>query len=303
MAALTKARESVPKRHESVEALLAAHPGETDPKKIIRRLAREKVAYAKSHGWSGPPFCPKELTGIFGIRCKETQHDIRGEGRILKYPTGKVWIEYHSNRILERQRFTIFHEFAHTLFPDYCDFLPQHQNADKEAADDEKEFENLCDIAAAEMLLPADDFGSDLRTLGRLGFETVHELRKKYIASIDATTYRLIELTDSIPCAAIFLVDQKRDHQGRGPLWVRNCSKNSAFKFYFRPGVSPPPNSVVVHCYKNGAETTPPTKETWWINNQPKTWLVQATKLPAMPDFPDYPKVVALLFPSSYGNK
>jgi len=303
MSALAKAQGSVSKRHESVGALLAAHPGENDPKKIIRRLAREKIAYAKSHGWSGPPFCPKELTSIFGIRCKEVHHDIGGEGRILKHPTGKIWIEYHSDRIPERKRFTIFHEFAHTLFPDYCDFLPHHQNADKKAEDDEKEFEYLCDLAAAEMLFPAENFSADLKSLNRLGFEAVHALRKKYVASIDATTYRLIELADSVPCAAIFLVDQKGDHPGRGPLWVRNCSKNPLFKSYLPPGVSPPANSIVVHCYKNGVETTAQIKETWWINNQPRTWLVQATKLPAMPHFPEYPKIVALLFPSSYGEK
>jgi Zn-dependent peptidase ImmA (M78 family) len=297
---LTKARGEVSKRHESVEALLAAHPGETDPKKIIRRLAREKISYAKSHGWGGPPFCPKELTSIFGIRCKEVHHDIRGDGRILRYPTGKIWIEYHSNRMPERQRFTIFHEFAHTLFPDYCEFLPQHQNADKGAPSSEKEFENLCDVGAAEMLLPAEDFSADLKTVERLGFEIVHNLRKKYIASIDATTYRLIELANEVPCAAVFFIDQNDGQRGKGPLWVRNCSKNPLFNFYIRPGVSPPPNSVVVHCYKNGIETTPPIKETWWINNRPRTWLVQAAKLPNMPHFPEYPKVAALLFPSSY---
>lgn len=64
------------------------------------------------------------------------------------------------------------------------------------------------------------------------------------------------------PCAAIFLVDQKGDHQGRGPLWVRNYSKIPLFKSYLRPGISPPANSIVVRCYKNGVETTAPIKET-----------------------------------------
>jgi Zn-dependent peptidase ImmA (M78 family) len=304
MSALAGTRGSVSKkRHESVKALLAAHLGETNPKKIIRRLAREKIAYAKACGWSGPPFCPKQLASIFGIRCKEVQHDIRGDGRILQYPTGKIWIEYHTNRIPERQRFTIFHEFAHTLFPDYCQFLPHHHNEVAALSDDEKEFETLCDVAAAEMLLPVDEFKMDLNSFDLLGFEAIHDLRKRYVASIDATTYRLIELTDSVPCAAIFLVDRKGTHAGRGPLWVKNCSKNSQFKYYFRPGTSPPPNSVIVHCYRNGVQTTDPVKETWWINGQPRTWLVQATKLPEMPHLPEYPKIVTLIFPSSYGTK
>ena len=285
-----------------MEALLASHPGESDPKAVIRRLARAKVAYAKSHGWSGPPFCPKELASLFGIRCREVGHDIGGDGRILLYPDGKPWIEYRAGRMPERQRFTIFHEFAHTLFPDYCEFLPRYQTPEKKLHDPEKEFEFLCDLAAAEMLLPAEEFRRDLNSAGRLGFEAVHDLRERYKASIDATTYRLVELTDSVSCAAVFFTDQKGGHPGCGPLWVKNCSKNSQFKSYLQPGVSPPTNSIVVHCFRNGAETTTPMKETWRIYGQPRTWLVQAAKLPTVIDNPDYPKVVALLLPSGYGR-
>src|SRR5205807_2090586 len=96
---------AVQARHKSVLALLAAHPGESDAKKLIRRLAREKVAYAKTHSWLGPAFCPKILSSIFGIRCKEVTHDIRGDGRILPYRDGKLWIEYRQDRPIERQRF------------------------------------------------------------------------------------------------------------------------------------------------------------------------------------------------------
>src|SRR6186713_1050187 len=102
-------------RHPSVKALLDAHPGERDPKEVIRRLARSKVAHAKSLGWEGPPFCPKEFSSIFDIRCKEVNHAIGGDGRILVQRNGKPVIEYVSGRMPERQRFTIFHEFAHTL--------------------------------------------------------------------------------------------------------------------------------------------------------------------------------------------
>src|SRR6185437_15156974 len=105
-------------------------------------------AYAKALGWNGPAFCPKVFAGIFGIRCKEVNYEIGGEGRILPYADRKLWIEYRSQRLPERQRFTIFHEFAHTLFPDFCKFLPHHYSGGK-AKDPEKEFENLCDIAAS----------------------------------------------------------------------------------------------------------------------------------------------------------
>jgi len=290
-------------KHKSIEALLAAYPGESDPKALIRRLAREKVVYAKSKQWTGPPYCPKIFSSIFGIRCKEVEHEIGGEGRLLLYPDGKPWIEYRKGRMEERQRFTIFHEFAHTLFPDYCRFVPHNHSPDGDVADPDKPFEHLCDLGASEILLPLEDFRTDLVKAEWLGFETVHSLRERYRASIDATTYRLVEVASDLPCAAVFLTDQRQDHPGRGPLWVKNTANSRAFKSFIRAGITPPWDSVTIHCYRNGPEISRPAKETWWINGKPRSWLVQAAKLPRIADDPNYPKVVALLFPSSYGKK
>lgn len=286
------------KKHESIEALLAFHQ-ETKPKPLIQRLAREKVAYAKALGWEGPPFCPKILASIFDIKCKEVHHDIDGDGRILPYPDGKLWIEYRSGVLPERQRFTIFHELAHTLFPDLCSFLPRHHSPIKRFKDPEKEFEALCDMGAAEMLFPHDDFTRDLLDHGSLGFEAIHSLRKRYEGSIDATTHRLVDFAADVPCVAGFFTDKKRIHTGRGPLWLQYSKQNKAFKGYLAPGTTPPWNSVVLDCYRKSLETTLAVKETWWINGKPRSWLVQAGRLPVFAD-PNYPKVVALFLPSSY---
>jgi hypothetical protein len=282
---------------------LLQHPGETNPKKLIKRLAHEKVAYAKKHGWEGPPFCPKIFTSIFDIRCREVDIEIGGEGRILPHPGGRPVIEYRKGRLLERQRFTIFHEFAHTLFPDFCEYRhPLNHASPRKLADPEKDFEKLCDIAAAEMLLPHEDFRDDLTKLEPLSFETVHHLRQRYTASIDATTHRLVELADTVPCTAVFLTDQRGNHSGRGPLWVKYSCCNSLFKGYIQPGITPPQNSVGLQCFNSAAELVGPARETWWINGKPRTWLAQAAKLPEVPENPDYAKVVVLLFPSGYGK-
>ena len=286
-------------RHKSVLALLAAYPTESDAKKLIRRLARDKVAYAKRHGWTGPAFCPKIFSSIFDIRCKEVAHDIHGDGRILPYQNGKLWIEYHKDRPIERQRFTIFHEFAHTLFPDFCKFLPLRHNAPGKPADPEKEFENLCDIAASEMLMPIEDISADLAELQRLNFEAINGFGGRYVASIDATTHRVVEVFDSAPCAAVFLTDQQRNRPGGGPLWTKYFCKNGQFRAYLKPGTIPPARSVAFMCY-GGQETTSAAKETWWIEGVPRTWLAQARKLPSVPENPDYAKVVVLLLPPGY---
>jgi Zn-dependent peptidase ImmA (M78 family) len=288
--------------HKSIEALLAAHPNEDSAENIIRRLAREKVAYAKSRCWTGPPFCPKEFTSLFGIGCKEVDHEIDGEGRILLCRTRKLLIEYRKGRLPERQRFTIFHEFAHTLFPDYCEFRPQHQSSQKTAPNPVKKFERLCDLGASEMLMPLDDFTADFQNLKWLNVESVHMLRERYLASIDATIYRLLDLVTSVGFAAVFLTDQRGTNQGYGPLWVKHTSRNGLFKSYIPAGITPPPNSVATQCYRDNLETTAAVKETWWIKGAPRSWLVQAAKLPTVTEDANYPKVVALLFPSGYGK-
>jgi len=288
--------------HKSIEKLLAAYPNEDSAESIIRRLAREKVAYAKARRWAGPPYCPKEFASLFGIQCKEVEHEIDGEGRILLCRTKKLRIEYRKGRLPERQRFTIFHEFAHTLFPDYCEFLPQHQPSQKNAPSPEKKFERLCDVGASEMLMPLDDFTDDFQKLKWLGFESVHKLRERYQASIDATIYRLVDLVTSVGFAAVFFTDQQGTNSGYGPLWVKYSSRNILFKSYIPSGVTPPSNSVVRQCYRDNLETTAAVKETWWIKGAPRSWLVQAAKLPTVSEDINYPKVVALFFPSGYGK-
>lgn len=286
--------------HKSIEALLAAYPGEKSPEKIMRRLAQQKVSFAKAMRWGGPPYCPKELASLFGIKCREVHHDIDGDGRILRGRNGRPEIEYRSGRLPERQRFTIFHEFAHTLFPDYCEFLPSHHAPHRKQPNPVRQFEHLCDVGASEMLLPADDFAADLNKLTWLGFESVNDLRKRYHCSIEATLYRMSELATSVGVAAVYLTDQRGDNHGYGPLWVKHISKNALFKSFIPTGTPPPSNSVAVQCYRKKIELSAPAKETWWINGNPRTWFVQAAQLPAVPEDKNYPKVVVLLFPSSY---
>jgi hypothetical protein len=292
-----------PGKHESVVALLNAFPWECDPKAIIRKLAREKIAIAKERGWKGPAFCPKTLASLFGIRCKEVHADIGGDGRILPYPDGKLWIEFCSGRSPERQRFTIFHEFAHTLFPDFCEIVPCHHAAPNSTKDPEREFENLCDIAASEMLLPLEDVKEDLAKIKQVSFEEFDRLSRRYEASIDATTHRFTELVDGVPCVVVFLTDQKGFNVGRGPLWVKYCCRNPSFKGYIPPGTTTPATSVAFRCYNNGEGITQLQKETWWPNGKPRTWLAQAIKLPEVLHNPDYSKVAVLLLPSSYKGK
>jgi hypothetical protein len=225
-------------------------------------------------------------------------HDIGSEGRILPLQDRTLLIEFRSDRIPERKRFTIFHEFAHTLFPDFYEFLPHHYGQSKAPKDPERGFENLCDIAASEMLLPLENVQEDLVQCKTLCFEEFAKLSRRYVASIDATAMRLTELVDGLPCSTVFLTDQKGNNSGRGPLWVKYFCRNSLFKAFIPIGASPPPGSVAYDCYGGTQNISALVRETWCLNGSARSWSVQAIKLPEFPESPDYAKVAVLLLPS-----
>ena len=136
--------------HPSIVALMReAQPGE-NAADIMRRKCRDMVHHAKAHGWTGPPYEPRLLAGLYRIRVVATDEDIGGEGCIFSV-RGRTFIKYRAGQMVERERFTIYHELAHTCFPDAYEIMRKHGSglpADRAY----QEFENLCDIGAGRAL-------------------------------------------------------------------------------------------------------------------------------------------------------
>jgi hypothetical protein len=209
--------------HESILALMAeAFDGET-PEDVIRRKSRKIVARHRTL-WKGPPFCPFQLADLEGIVVEEAPCDIKSDGRI--FPLGdQVYIQYAKGPCEERIRFTVCHELAHTLFPD-C-FKRIRLRFPKERG--EREFENLCNLAASEFLFPHEEFTSDLRS-PTPSAEQIRELALRYKASIEATAWRIVHLI-ARPACVVFA----RCHKPKGPsaptLTVKYAVANSGFPF------------------------------------------------------------------------
>jgi hypothetical protein len=250
------------------------------------------VRYAKSVGWSGPPFDPWILASILGIHVEETNDEAIGEGQI--FPLGdKVIIQCRAGRILERQRFTICHEIAHTCFPDVYEFV---RRQDPEPVDEaHRKFENLCDIGAGELIMPQEDFLADLNST-HVCLPHACALGSRYVASIEAAIRRVLGLC-SHPCAAAFLTDEDfKDFRAvQGRMRVRYYCKSTSFNAFFKPGLLLPAGSCAVSAPESAEKTFPKSRETWWINGKPRSWYVEALRLPVVPAAPDYPKAVALL--------
>jgi hypothetical protein len=180
--------------------------GNEDPIQVITQTARTVVFKALQDGWSGPPFDPVALAEYLKISvlARDDVQDARTTS------TGKgLTIEFNPNRPHARVRYSICHEIAHTLFPD-CKELVRYRLAHEEMSGDDWQLEMLCNIAAAELLMPIGSLPP--LEAEHLTIDTILELRKKYEASTEAVLLRAARIT-SEPCS-IFSAS-RRESAGR----------------------------------------------------------------------------------------
>lgn len=158
--------------------------------------AREFALAAMDEGWTGPPFDPLILAKRLGMQL-EARGDIP-DARIVSLPSNRIVLEYNPTRPRGRLRFSIAHEVAHTFFVDHGQRV-RHRGGDIAAGHDNWQLEVLCNIGAAELLMPS---GSFTELVGaELSINKVNEVRKHFDVSMEACLIRLVKLARR-PCAA-----------------------------------------------------------------------------------------------------
>ena len=192
--------------HESVRLLAGTH----DPLVVVTEKARELVMGALDKGWSGPPFDPVALaTDYLKLHVVATD-DVFEARTVAKGTTTRI--EYNPNRPRERRRYSIAHEIAHTLFPD-CARRVRHRgsNHSERPGTDDWQLEALCNIAAAEILIPVGSLPPISRS--SLTVDGLASLRPKYDVSMEAVLIRAVHMAD-FPCAAFAAahMDNKSRH-------------------------------------------------------------------------------------------
>lgn len=175
------------KRHWTNPSVLG-FSADRDPISEIIDRARDVATRAMDQGWSGPPFDPRELAGFLGIKIlpnaqvRDARVSIDGDTFL---------IEFNPLRPPVRQRFSLAHEIAHTLFPDCGDKVRDralHTHADES----DWELEALCNIAAAELLMPAGSMPENHRD-GSIDYAL--DLRRKFNVSAEAVLIRNVQLS------------------------------------------------------------------------------------------------------------
>lgn len=175
--------------HPSVVDLAAK--GE-NPIQVITGRARKMVFEGIEVGWKGPPFDPLALARLRQIELRpESELD---DARLV--PTGRGFrIEYNPNRPVARIRYSIAHELAHSLF---ADAGAQTRNRGRDA--DEWQLELLCNVAAAELLMPIGSLSQALENVP-VGVDAILALRERFLVSVEAVAIRLARAS-ATPLAA-----------------------------------------------------------------------------------------------------
>jgi hypothetical protein len=185
----------------------------------ITRRAREFVFEAIENGWTGPPYDPFKLAKLRHIEVRAIS-DVR-DARTISSGSGRFLIEYNPTVPETRMRFSICHEIAHTFFPD-CSETVRHRNSWHEDRNDAWQLEMLCNIAAAELLMPIGSFEQVVTTAPSL-VDLLHS-RSSFRVSTEAILLRFAKLTQ-VPCFAFAARHNASGVQLEYGVPSRSCDK------------------------------------------------------------------------------
>lgn len=252
-----------------------------DPVEAITAEARDLVFGALERGWQGPPFDPFALAELLGIATMPTPEVL--DARTVPLGINRYRIEFNPDRPHRRTRYSIFHEIAHTLFPD-CAHMIRNRGAHNASRHDDWQLETLCNIAAAEFLLPTGSLGTVTDLLPSV--DTVLELRQRYEASAEAALLRICRLATK-PAMAFSC---HRD-RASGRYLVEYSAPTAAVDWNLRPGSILPNRTAAAECTAIGY--TAKQTEVW-----PQFGVVRVECVGVAP-FPRdvYPRVIGFVRP------
>lgn len=222
--------------NESVKRLA----GGRDPVQVVEQAARDMVLDAIDRGWSGPPYDPFKLAEIRGINVSP-RADIP-EARTVPAGQSGFLIEYNPTRPPGRLRYSIAHEIAHTLFPD-CGQRVRNR-ARVIAPGDDWQLEALCNIAAAEILMPIGSVKRDQNDV--LSVDSILKARKQFDVSTEAVLIRLVHLSEE-PCA-VFVASRRTDSPTNERYAYDYLIPSRAWRYEIGRGTALPRSSPVAEC-------------------------------------------------------
>lgn len=260
-----------------------AFAGGEDPVHAIEKRVRQTVLDALDRGWSGPPFDPIKLAERVHVPVAPTQ-DVPDARTV---PSGaKILIEFNPTKSRGRVRFSIAHEIVHTFFPD-CAERVRHRGVHSGAIADDWQLEMLCNVGAAEIIMPIGSFPELRRTI--LNIDELLRIRASYDVSMEALLIRIAHLSKfplAVFCASRDKLSQQTENM-RLDYLISSASWRSSTAGEFKI----PTNSVIGQCAAIGY--TVKNIESW---GQAGRVRVECVGLPPYPGS-SYLRVAGILRP------
>lgn len=177
--------------------------GNPDPISEIKERARNTVLKAFEFGWEGPPYSPIQLAQYLGIEV--IPNDSVVDARILPNQTS-FQIQYNPFQRPTRKNFSVAHEIAHTFFSDCAERVRNRE----ESPSENRELEQLCNTAAAEIQLPYAIFSNDTKGVDP-SIDGLLELAGRYKASLESVFLRYVDVVNKkcIMIVGIFESDSR----------------------------------------------------------------------------------------------
>jgi hypothetical protein len=253
--------------------------GDDDPVAAITAHARRLVLEAMDAGWAGPPFDLIKLTARLGIEA--IPRDDVNDARTVPISGRDVRIEYNPNRPLGRVRYSLAHEIAHTLFPD-CAKQVRERARHQDLKGDEWQLEALCNIGAAEILMP---FGSLREKLvGNERLDELLSLQQQYEVSTEALFIRAVRLSDAR--RAMFCASRVESGPREGRYRIDYSIESRTWPTRIHRGLLPD-NTRLAECTAIGFTTS-------GTDHWEQDVLVEAVAVPPYPGS-RFPRVVGVL--------
>jgi len=177
------------------------------PAKIITNRANQlvKQLIELRHN-EKPPFLPHEYFPLLGIKGLQKSDLGTVSGLLLRLNGGSTIVVNQEDSLL-RQNFSCAHELSHILFDELKlqEYIPKIEfrntfSSQPESLANARMKERLCDIAAAELLMPTEIFGQYLLRMG-VSIDSVAPLAGVFQVSNSAAAIRVAEVSPE-PCIA-----------------------------------------------------------------------------------------------------
>jgi Zn-dependent peptidase ImmA (M78 family) len=249
-------------------------PPEREPDRAMREsvIARARslirLAAEADPSWRPPPFAPERYAALLGIEVIRDEKMRDWDALLMPIPKKPTILLNASVRSPARIRFSLAHELAHLFFriPEIEPYLLRTEKKDEYYETDEARWlERMCDLGAAELILPGEEFRASAT---RLGFRAsaVRALAEEYGASLEAVGLRMVETGEGTRSVGLFDycsppsaekgppakkgLDAGRTDlvSGRDAYRVRRAFRSPGFPFLLPRWKSVPRSSVIHEC-------------------------------------------------------